>query len=62
MIASKAKVLQLKVGAREKLACDYGLWYVTRGEDDLFFATCVSDDYPERVAYGLIQKIQTTLK
>ncbi len=62
MIASKAKVLRLKIGVREKLACDYGLWFVIRGDEDLFFAACVSDEYPERVAYGLIDKIQTSLK
>jgi len=30
-IASKAKCLRSKVGERDKLSCDYGVWFVTRG-------------------------------
>lgn len=58
LIVSKAKFLKSKLGERDKLACDYGVWFVTRGEEDLLFAACVQEDYPERVAFGLIQKVQ----
>jgi hypothetical protein len=33
-----------------------------RGANNLLFAACVGEDYPERVAYGLIQKADTLIQ
>ena len=61
-ITSKAKNLRSKVGQRDKLNCDYGIWYLSRGPDDLLYAACVQKDYPERVAFALIAKLQKELE
>lgn len=62
LIVSKAKNLRSRVGERERLNCDYGAWFLLRGEEDLMYAACVSEDYPERVAFGLISKVQLSIK
>ncbi len=33
-----------------------------RGEEDLLLAACVTDDYPERVVYDLIKKIESLIQ
>lgn len=33
-----------------------------RAEDDLLYAVCVSEDYPERVAFGLVSKVHLLIK
>jgi hypothetical protein len=46
LIISKAKALRSRQGERERLNTDYGAWFLTRGEDDLLYAVCVSEEYP----------------
>lgn len=61
LIISKAKALRSRQGERERLNTDYGAWFLTRGEDDLLYAVCVSEEYPERTAFGLIQKVEALI-
>lgn len=62
LIVGKIKALKCKVGERERLKGDAGNWYVTRGESNLMYAACAGEGYPERTAYGLIQKIETLVQ
>jgi hypothetical protein len=62
LIASKAKFLKARVGERDKLKGEFGNWYVVRTTETLLSAACVSDDYPERLAYGLLQKLHSIIQ
>ncbi len=43
---SKIKSLRAKVNERDKLKTSYGVWYVTRDENDVAYAVCTDDSYP----------------
>jgi hypothetical protein len=45
-IGSKIKALKSKPNQRDKLKSSYGVWSVTRDENDLVYAVCSSNDYP----------------
>lgn len=62
LIASKAKFLRSRVGERDKLKGEFGNWYVVRSSETLLSAACVNDDYPERLAYGLLQKLHLIIQ
>lgn len=59
---SKIKSLRSKVDERDKLRTNYGVWYVTYDNNDICYAVCTDESYPERHAYGLIQKLQEKIK
>lgn len=62
LITSKARGLKSKIGERERFVCDSGVWFLTKGEDSLVYALCVSQDYPERLAFGFIKKVEALIK
>lgn len=62
LIVSKAKSLKLNAGQKEKLNSDHGSWLVTKDDENLIYAACVTEDYPERVVFGLFQKMQVSIK
>lgn len=62
LIASKAKFLRMQVGEREKLKGECGNWYLVRSSETLLSAACVNDDYPERLACGLLQKLAALIQ
>lgn len=55
---SKIKALKTKSGERDKLRTPYGVWFVTHDDNDICYALCAVDLYPERHAFGLIEKLQ----
>ncbi len=55
---SKIKSLKSKVDERDKLRTAYGVWHVTHDDNDISFAVCTDEGYPERHAYAIIQKLQ----
>lgn len=57
-LPQKTKALKAKANERDKLKTPYGVWYVTHDDNDIVYALCTSEEYPERHAYGLIQKLQ----
>lgn len=57
-IAFKIKALKSKVGERDKLRTAYGVWYVTYDDNDVSYAVCTIESYPERHAYALIERLQ----
>ena len=61
-MASKIKALRSKVDEREKLKTAYGVWFVVHDNNDISYAVCTAEDYPERHAYGLIQKLRDKIK
>ena len=61
-MASKIKALRSKVDEREKLRTGYGVWWVTHDENDICYAVCTEESYPERHAFGLIQKLKDQVK
>ena len=61
-MASKIKALRSKVDQRDKLRTGYGVWYVTHDKNDISYAVCTDEAYPERHAYGLIQKIKEKIE
>ena len=61
-MASKIKALRSKKGEREKLRTAYGVWYATHDDNDICYAVCTSEDYPERHAFGLIGKLMEKVK
>lgn len=38
---------------------ELGTWYLVRSTETLLSAACVTESYPERLAYGLLQKLHT---
>ena len=38
---------------------EVGTWFIVRSTETLLSAACVTEDYPERLAYGLLQKLHT---
>lgn len=56
-IGIKLRALNAKAGERNKLKAEYGTWYVMH-ENGWGYAVCTTEDYPERHAYGLIDKIK----
>jgi hypothetical protein len=62
LIASKAKFLKMQIGEREKLKGECGNWYLVRCTETLLAAACVTDDYPERLACGLLQKLHSIIQ
>ena len=61
-MASKIKALRSKRGEREKLRTAYGVWYAIHDENDICYAVCTNEEYPERHAFGLISKLMDKLK
>ena len=61
-MASKVKALRTKTNEREKLRASYGVWYATQDENDICYAVCTTEDYPERHAFGLISKLIEKIK
>ena len=61
-MASKIKALRSKKGEREKLRTAYGVWYAIHDENDICYAVCTTDEYPERHAFGLISKLMDKIK
>ena len=61
-MASKIKALRSKIDEREKLRTPYGVWYVTHDENDICYGVCTDEGYPERHAFGLIQKLKEKIK
>jgi vesicle-associated membrane protein 7/small nuclear ribonucleoprotein D3 len=57
-IPQKIKALKSRAGERDKLRTPYGFWFVTHDDNDISYAVCTSETYPERHAYGLIEKLQ----
>lgn len=53
----KLRTLNAKAGERNKLKTAYGPWFVTHS-NGWAYAVCTAEDYPERHAYGLIDKIR----
>lgn len=51
---SKIKALKSREGERNKLRTQYGVWHVIYDGNDICYALCTSDAYPERHAFGLI--------
>ena len=62
LIVGKIKALKCRVAERERLKGEAGNWYITRGASDLMYAACVSEGYPERTAFGLIQRIEALVQ
>lgn len=58
---NKIKSLKLKNEERQKFKTDYGVWYVKHDKYDISYAVCTNEDYPERHAFGLIDKIQKNI-
>ena len=61
-MASKIKALRSKTDQRDKLRTAYGVWYVTHDKNDISYAVCCEESYPERHAFGLIQKIKEKIE
>ena len=57
-LPQKTKALKAKANERDKLKTPDGVWYVTHDDNDIVYALCTSDEYPERHAYALLQKLQ----
>jgi hypothetical protein len=53
----KIKALRARTNERDKLKTQYGVWYVTHDDNDISYALCTNEEYPERHAYGLIAKL-----
>lgn len=53
-IISKAALMKSKAGQRHNLSSDYGKWFLIKAESSTLYAVCVEEDYPERLAYGVI--------
>lgn len=51
---SKIKALKSREGERNKLRTQYGVWHIIHDGNDICYALCTSDTYPERHAFGLI--------
>ena len=62
LIASKIKALRCRVAERERLKGEAGNWYITRGASNIMYAACVGEGYPERTAFGLMQKIEALVQ
>jgi hypothetical protein len=61
-MTSKIKALRSKPNERDKLRTAYGIWYVTHDENDIAYAVCTTEEYPERHAFGLIDKLKEKIK
>ncbi len=47
-------MLKSKKGERNQLKTTYGIWHVTYDDNDVCYALCAADTYPERHAFGMI--------
>ena len=61
-MAAKIKALRSKIDEREKLRTGYGVWWVTHDDNDICYGVCTDETYPERHAFGLIQKLKEKVR
>jgi hypothetical protein len=37
------------------------VWFVTHDENDISYAVCTEEDYPERHAYGMLEQLKSKI-
>ena len=50
--------MRARTNERDKLKTQYGVWFVSHDENDISYALCTDEEYPERHAFGLIEKLK----
>ena len=61
-IPQKIKALRSYANERDKLKTQYGVWFVTHDNNDVAYAVCTQEEYPERHAFGLIDKLRNKIE